>query len=183
MRPEPNNNEQGRMSRSVDPSRTTTLVNHQDPRYVPETVATFQVKSYWLDADRAHAFELGEFDVLPVYNRACVAGLQGDAATAVLWLWKLAFAHGLYGRPTGTEESAKLLRRSRVDRRLGQAGQDRERSGAAWADQHVEGEDAVRSHRLREPVKRLCRRNRTGHSLHDLLRDLTWLRRGWSAFG
>ena len=39
-----------------------------------------------------------------------------------------------------------------------------------------------RSHRLRERIKRLCRRNRTGQSLHDLLRDLNWLLRGWSAF-
>jgi len=39
-----------------------------------------------------------------------------------------------------------------------------------------------RSHQLRERVKRLCRRHRTGQSLHDLLRDLNWLLRGWSAF-
>jgi RNA-directed DNA polymerase len=39
-----------------------------------------------------------------------------------------------------------------------------------------------RSHRLRERIKRLCRRTRTGQSLHDLLRDLNWLLRGWSAF-
>ncbi len=39
-----------------------------------------------------------------------------------------------------------------------------------------------RSHRLRERIKRLCRRNRTSHSLHDLLRDLNWLLRGWSSF-
>lgn len=39
-----------------------------------------------------------------------------------------------------------------------------------------------RSHRLRERIKRLCRRNRTRQSLHDLLRDLNWLLRGWSAF-
>ncbi|XYH92812.1 group II intron reverse transcriptase/maturase [Sorangium sp. So ce1128] len=39
-----------------------------------------------------------------------------------------------------------------------------------------------KSHRLRERIKRLCRRDRTGQSLHDLLRDLNWLLRGWSAF-
>ena len=39
-----------------------------------------------------------------------------------------------------------------------------------------------RSHRLRERIKRLCRRTRTGQNLHDLLRDLNWLLRGWSAF-
>jgi RNA-directed DNA polymerase len=39
-----------------------------------------------------------------------------------------------------------------------------------------------RSHRLRERIKRLCRRKRTGQSLHDLLCDLNWLLRGWSAF-
>lgn len=39
-----------------------------------------------------------------------------------------------------------------------------------------------RSHRTRERIKRLCRRHRTGQSLHDLLRELNWLLRGWSAF-
>jgi hypothetical protein len=39
-----------------------------------------------------------------------------------------------------------------------------------------------KSHRLRERIKQFCRRNRTQHSLHDLLRDLNWLIRGWSAF-
>jgi RNA-directed DNA polymerase len=39
-----------------------------------------------------------------------------------------------------------------------------------------------RSHRTRERIKRLCRRNSTRRSLHDLLRDLNWLLRGWSAF-
>src|SRR6185369_1893314 len=39
-----------------------------------------------------------------------------------------------------------------------------------------------RSHRLRERIKRLCRRHRTRQSLRDLLRDLNWLLRGWSAF-
>ncbi len=39
-----------------------------------------------------------------------------------------------------------------------------------------------RSHRMRERIKRLCRRARTGQTLHDLLRDLNWLLRGWSAF-
>jgi group II intron reverse transcriptase/maturase len=39
-----------------------------------------------------------------------------------------------------------------------------------------------RSHQMRERIKRLCRRHRTGQSLHDLLRDLNWLLRGWSAF-
>ncbi len=39
-----------------------------------------------------------------------------------------------------------------------------------------------RSHRTRERVKQLCRRHRTGQSLHDLLRDLNWLLHGWSAF-
>jgi hypothetical protein len=39
-----------------------------------------------------------------------------------------------------------------------------------------------KSHRLRERIKRLCRRQRTEQSLHDLLRDLNWLLRGWSAF-
>ena len=38
-----------------------------------------------------------------------------------------------------------------------------------------------RSHRLRERIKRLCR-NSTEQSLHDLLRGLNWLLRGWSAF-
>jgi RNA-directed DNA polymerase len=39
-----------------------------------------------------------------------------------------------------------------------------------------------KSHRLRERIKRLCRRERTGRSLHALLRELNWLLRGWSAF-
>jgi group II intron reverse transcriptase/maturase len=39
-----------------------------------------------------------------------------------------------------------------------------------------------RSHRLRERIKRLCRHNRAWQSLHDLLRELNWLLRGWSAF-
>jgi RNA-directed DNA polymerase len=39
-----------------------------------------------------------------------------------------------------------------------------------------------RSRQLRERIKRLCRRDRTRLSLHDLLRDLNWLLRGWSAF-
>ena len=39
-----------------------------------------------------------------------------------------------------------------------------------------------RSQRLRERIKKLCRRSRTGESLHDLLRELNWLLRGWSAF-
>jgi len=39
-----------------------------------------------------------------------------------------------------------------------------------------------RSHRTRERIKRLCRRHRTGRSLRDLLRELNWLLRGWSAF-
>jgi RNA-directed DNA polymerase len=39
-----------------------------------------------------------------------------------------------------------------------------------------------RSHRTRERVKRLCRRYRTGRCLRDLLRELNWLLRGWSAF-
>jgi RNA-directed DNA polymerase len=39
-----------------------------------------------------------------------------------------------------------------------------------------------RSHRLRERIKRFCRRNRTGQSLRDLLVRLNWLLRGWCAF-
>jgi group II intron reverse transcriptase/maturase len=39
-----------------------------------------------------------------------------------------------------------------------------------------------RSHRMRERIKRLCRRDRTRQSLRDLLRELNWLLRGWSAF-
>jgi RNA-directed DNA polymerase len=39
-----------------------------------------------------------------------------------------------------------------------------------------------RSHRLRERIKQLCRRNRTDQSLQELLRELNWLLRGWSAF-
>ena len=39
-----------------------------------------------------------------------------------------------------------------------------------------------RSHQTRERIKNFCRRNRTGQELHDLLRDLNWLLRGWSAF-
>jgi group II intron reverse transcriptase/maturase len=39
-----------------------------------------------------------------------------------------------------------------------------------------------RSHRMRERIKRLCRRYRTGQSLRDLLRELNWLLRGWSSF-
>jgi hypothetical protein len=39
-----------------------------------------------------------------------------------------------------------------------------------------------RTHRLRERIKRLCRRNRTGQSLRDLLRSLNWLLRGWANF-
>ncbi len=39
-----------------------------------------------------------------------------------------------------------------------------------------------KSHRLRERIKQFCRRNRVQHSLRDLLRDLNWLLRGWSAF-
>lgn len=39
-----------------------------------------------------------------------------------------------------------------------------------------------RSHQLRERIKRLCRSTRTARSLHDLLRELNWILRGWSAF-
>jgi len=39
-----------------------------------------------------------------------------------------------------------------------------------------------RSHQVRERIKGFCRRNRTGQSLRELLRDLNWLLRGWSAF-
>jgi len=39
-----------------------------------------------------------------------------------------------------------------------------------------------KSHLLRERIKQLCRRKRTGQSLHDLLRELNWLLRGWSGF-
>jgi group II intron reverse transcriptase/maturase len=39
-----------------------------------------------------------------------------------------------------------------------------------------------KSHRLRERIKRLCRSDRTNQSLHDLLRALNWILRGWSAF-
>jgi len=35
---------------------------------------------------------------------------------------------------------------------------------------------------MRERIKRLCRGTRTRLSLHDLLRELNWLLRGWSAF-
>jgi hypothetical protein len=49
-------NEQGRMSRSVDPTRITALTNHQDPRFAPESRQTFEVKSYWVDADRMQSF-------------------------------------------------------------------------------------------------------------------------------
>ncbi len=39
-----------------------------------------------------------------------------------------------------------------------------------------------RSHRTRERIKRLCGRNRVRRSLHDLLRELNWILRGWSNF-
>jgi RNA-directed DNA polymerase len=39
-----------------------------------------------------------------------------------------------------------------------------------------------RSHDARERIKDFCRRHRTGLKLCDLLRDLNWLLRGWSAF-
>jgi RNA-directed DNA polymerase len=39
-----------------------------------------------------------------------------------------------------------------------------------------------KSHQMRERIKRLCRRNRPGQKLRDVLRDLNWLLRGWSAF-
>ncbi len=39
-----------------------------------------------------------------------------------------------------------------------------------------------RSHEARERIKNFCRRNRTDQKLCDLLRDLNWLLRGWSAF-
>ncbi len=39
-----------------------------------------------------------------------------------------------------------------------------------------------RSLRLRERITKLCGRSRTTQSLHDLLRQLNWLLRGWSAF-
>lgn len=50
-------NEQGRIDRTVDPSRIMALTNRQDPRFAPEARATFNVKSYWIDADKMHAFE------------------------------------------------------------------------------------------------------------------------------
>jgi hypothetical protein len=49
-------NEQGRISRSVDPTRITALTNHQDPRYAPESRQTFEVKSYWVDAEKMRSF-------------------------------------------------------------------------------------------------------------------------------
>jgi RNA-directed DNA polymerase len=39
-----------------------------------------------------------------------------------------------------------------------------------------------KSHRIRERIKQLCQRKRTGQTLYDLLRELNWLLRGWSAF-
>jgi RNA-directed DNA polymerase len=39
-----------------------------------------------------------------------------------------------------------------------------------------------RSHEARERIKNLCRKNRTGEKLCDVLRELNWLLRGWSAF-
>jgi hypothetical protein len=60
----------------------------------------------------AAAFELAHATdprhELPIYNRACVAGLQRDAAAAAAWLGKL--------RQLGTGRAAKLLRGARRDR-------------------------------------------------------------------
>ncbi len=36
--------------------------------------------------------------------------------------------------------------------------------------------------RTRERIKRLCQRNRARHSLHEVLRELNWILRGWSYF-
>ena len=69
-------------------------------------------------ARAAIAFELAIGDAstaLPVYNRACVAGLQGDALRTVVWLWRLVRAPHLYGTD-GTYDSSDLLRRARTDR-------------------------------------------------------------------
>lgn len=37
------------------------------------------------------------------------------------------------------------------------------------------------SHQLRKRIKRLCRRNRSRQSVHDLLSDMNWLHRGWNS--
>ncbi len=50
-------NEQGRMSRSVDQTRLMALTNLQDPRFSPETGATFPIKSYWVDAQKMDTFQ------------------------------------------------------------------------------------------------------------------------------
>jgi RNA-directed DNA polymerase len=39
-----------------------------------------------------------------------------------------------------------------------------------------------RSHRTRERIKRLCQRKRAWQSLHEVLRQLNWILRGWSTF-
>ena len=49
-------NEQGRLSRSVNPARIMQLSNGQDPRFAPETGAVFNLRSYWIDADQMISF-------------------------------------------------------------------------------------------------------------------------------
>ncbi|MCC6751812.1 MAG: hypothetical protein IT371_29435 [Deltaproteobacteria bacterium] len=52
--------EQERNDRSNDARRLYPLDNHQDPRYAPEQRRFFQLKSYWVDAERMHAFPTDE---------------------------------------------------------------------------------------------------------------------------
>jgi hypothetical protein len=48
--------EQKALSRQVDTTRLLALDNHQEKAYAPESGQTFEVKSYWIDAKRLHAF-------------------------------------------------------------------------------------------------------------------------------
>ncbi len=82
----------------------------------------YKKKSY---ARASFAFELAvKLDkgyLLPIYNRACVAGLQGDVAAAIHWLWKLYNncddSSPCYWADT-VKESKKILGRVKRDKDL-----------------------------------------------------------------
>jgi hypothetical protein len=105
---------------SVEDSRLPSLMNaYPGPdveRVLNQRGMAFYRKREYSRA--AIAFELAIGDSIfatPIYHLACIAALQGDALRAMVWLWRVLRAPGLYGTD-GTHDSPDLLRRSRKDR-------------------------------------------------------------------
>jgi hypothetical protein len=51
--------EQKLNNREVDTKKIIALTNHQDPKYAPASGAVFDIKTYWVDANKMHAL-MGE---------------------------------------------------------------------------------------------------------------------------